>query len=1294
MGSKDPFSEERPVKETHVDIPNTISEAKEKQIVSSLNREELEDRYLRMRDEHTNLKKTSHKQEEKMKQMATKLLKISKDRRKIQEGGPANIIELQEKIEELQSKVFTLENANVLLKNKLEVNRQQLETHGKKATPYDHIQSRINTGPASKRPNTAALREKRIKDQIRVHGSPPPPKDMLHGSPRSHSSPHSYIPPPILPQPRYGHSLLEESRLENQDLNNIVTNLQNQLQEYEDKVIFLEEMLYKKELKHEEEIQKLRSSENKNQKTVIKENVELIKLQREVKEKIATLQNLQSKYGNLEEMMNKVKVSHDQVLEEMESLTSKLKNEQLKNTMLQNELNQGNISKKTLDQKEEQINDLKAEVQLLKEAHEKLLHSTFDLEKDREFRSKEKQYQIKIAQLEATIKCDVSEKNEIIDKLTSERDISELSKRQLRDLQVKYFELQENYNNLMEKMKFFSNESSVDFNEIQEALFLIKTRKEKESQDLLFLDKAENQIDKDLRKEIQQLNVSHAETIRELEKTRSMLVLQHNINKDYQKEVEITTKKMEELKRECDIRVKEYAELLDIRAARIKKLESQLKDIAYGTKQYKIKKDDTLLDEDDDDGDAEFQLERGENIFEIHFGKAYITKDGLKEFNGSEPSTFLSYEFFEHELQTTPLAFGINVDFNHTSTYKVKVDDFFLHYLQKEPMLVEFHQAFGIEYRTIAKSSIQFKELLDRSYGRLHGTISCRDVERNKEIAIVEFWIRLRVPMEQALRLYKERTKALGYITSKELDQLENPTNQSLRDSSINELLITIKQCQQLIPKNKDVQPSSYCVYKFFDFADHDTDIVSHSNSPQFHDSRIFPVPMTEELDNYLKNSSLEVYVFDDLDTDLTSYIGLASIPLITLTQDKPLKGKFELTSGVDGSLTGIIEVSLSWQYTYLPASAKKARTYPQPIDTRTDRIMDLSSQSQVHKSVMVPMVTSGKLFEPQVSKPDNDMDSEVKPTSDHKPLSAKFNKEPPSKERHVSIKKFSVADIKDDETQFTANSDDTTLNKSQLKTMNIDELSSKSVVQLNKSDKISNKIEDEHTANAETLNMADTMFEESGSDSDVVMVSARLVKSIIENQISDETEDTEDDAVVASSLINDRKKSLTPVSPTIVVEILSLTLFEDAALLNMENIQQLFISYKFLDYDPEELETPMSLPKPKANRPISFNFRKVFRFDENSKSVQHLIHLLMPEHPNEGRLFFTVVSDPAGDSDGDCEDVGIAYVDLVEILRNGKDIIEEDINIYDLIGDKSAIIGSLTVTVEALNMLKSLYED
>ena len=45
----------------------------------------------------------------------------------------------------------------------------------------------------------------------------------------------------------------------------------------------------------------------------------------------------------------------------------------------------------------------------------------------------------------------------------------------------------------------------------------------------------------DAQKRIQELQISHADTINELEKTRNMLVLQHKINKDYQTEVKITS---------------------------------------------------------------------------------------------------------------------------------------------------------------------------------------------------------------------------------------------------------------------------------------------------------------------------------------------------------------------------------------------------------------------------------------------------------------------------------------------------------------------------------------------------------------------------------------------------------------------------------------------------------------------------------------------------------------------------------------------------------------------------------
>ena len=49
------------------------------------------------------------------------------------------------------------------------------------------------------------------------------------------------------------------------------------------------------------------------------------------------------------------------------------------------------------------------------------------------------------------------------------------------------------------------------------------------------------------------------------------------------------------------------------------------------------------------------------------------------------------------------------------------------------------------------------------------------------------------------------------------------------------------------------IQPCPYAVYRFFDFADHDTDIVRSTNTPEFNDVKTFPVPMTTELDTYLR---------------------------------------------------------------------------------------------------------------------------------------------------------------------------------------------------------------------------------------------------------------------------------------------------------------------------------------------------------------------------------------------------------------------------------------------------------
>uniref|UniRef100_A0A4W5N811 Uncharacterized protein n=1 Tax=Hucho hucho TaxID=62062 RepID=A0A4W5N811_9TELE len=117
---------------------------------------------------------------------------------------------------------------------------------------------------------------------------------------------------------------------------------------------------------------------------------------------------------------------------------------------------------------------------------------------------------------------------------------------------------------------------------------------------------------------MRELQATHTETIQEQEKTRNMLIIQHKINKDYQAELEAVTRKMNDSKLEYELKLESLAQLLDMRAVKINKLEAQLKDIAYGTKPNTT--DDNVAEE----FDKTIHLERGENLLEIHIGTATV----------------------------------------------------------------------------------------------------------------------------------------------------------------------------------------------------------------------------------------------------------------------------------------------------------------------------------------------------------------------------------------------------------------------------------------------------------------------------------------------------------------------------------------------------------------------------------------------------------------------------------------------------------------------------------------------
>lgn len=117
-------------------------------------------------------------------------------------------------------------------------------------------------------------------------------------------------------------------------------------------------------------------------------------------------------------------------------------------------------------------------------------------------------------------------------------------------------------------------------------------------------------------------------------------------------------------------------------------------------------------------------------------------------------------------------------------------------------------------------------------------------------------------------------------------------SSSSSTDGNLNELYITVKCCSHLQSRASHLQPHPYVVYKFFDFADHDTAIIPSSNDPEFDDHMCYPVPMTMDLDRYLKSEPLSFYVFDDNDMEENSYLGKVNVPLISLAHDRCISGK------------------------------------------------------------------------------------------------------------------------------------------------------------------------------------------------------------------------------------------------------------------------------------------------------------------------------------------------------------------------------------------------------------------
>ncbi|XP_014798044.1 PREDICTED: protein fantom isoform X1 [Calidris pugnax] len=1234
--------------------------ARARQSVSRISREELEDRFLRLRDENISLKQHANKQEEKIKRMATKLIRLVNDKKRSDQvgGGPKRLgqaVELEEMIERLQERVRELEKQNESLRSKLISTKQQLQIQGHGPCPYSYVQSRVNTGlrKASEAAGTLEHAKKGMRFQ-----------DLEVRSPN-------------LVLPRDGQSLLEDARAEIKNLEAVVESQREHIEELEHAKEILASQLRRKGKEIEESVLRLKEQETTSQRLNIRDNVEMIKVRKQLAEKSNALSAMEAKFQHLQENQKNLKMSHDALIAKSDELNLQLKEERLKCLHLEKELQSVTISNRRTEELQERINDLEKEKELLKENYDKLYNSVFSMTHEQEWILKEQQLKQQIAELETAIKFDLADKNEILDKIKVERDEKEKLMQENKDLQLCYLEHKQQLDELKNHVKLLTEESDIDVAELNEALLHLKVQKQQKNGDLISLEKVEDDIHKDLEHSMRELQLTHAETVQELEKTRNMLIVQHKINKGYQAEVEAVTQKMEHLQKDYELKLEQYVRLLDIRAARIRKLEAQLSDIVYGTTPHKSRPE-VLPGDPVDEFDETLHLRRGENLFEIHIGKVIFSSGAMHAFGDHEPATFCTYAFYDFELQITPIVYGRTPSYDFTSQYVVQADNCFLQYVQQSTITLEVHHAYGTEYETLAECQLKFHEILENN-GKIHSTANLVGVKENiQNYGRLEYWIRLRVPMDQAIHLYKERSKALGYITSG-LREREQPSQQQIprtaqvstsTDGNLNELHITIKCCNNLQSRKKHLQPNPYVVYKFFDFADHDTPIIPSSNNPQIDDHMCFQVPMNADLDRYLKSESLSFYVFDDGETEEGAYVGKANVPLISLAHDRSISGTFELTDP-GRRATGTITVELKWKFAYQPPSGSTMGE-------------DLGDYIQNEKSMATKLLPEEKTqtaalspsFTPSVTKPT-----------------------PKPRQRIAQAdKKVSFPDLSAIQMAGSAVENNMELAE-KTKTSRVPNVSEQMV----------REVKAERLADEKVKGMAEEIQPEKG---DLSHLSEGQLADQSSGTSGDETEITEelepedqddrqendaiesvitdsDDCIISSPV----SKYIKQASEKIRIEIISFSLTE-SRIASDETIQQLFVECRLYNLVAEE--TPLSLPKPTSGQRIHYNYSSVVHVDKanNGARREYLKLMLLKPDLHSDSLRFTVVSDPPEDEqDLECEDIGFAYVSLREIFQKQRDIIEQDIDVFDA-QDDSAVIGKLKVSVEALHALRAVYQE
>ncbi|KAG8596372.1 hypothetical protein GDO81_001875 [Engystomops pustulosus] len=880
--------------------------------ISLISREELEDTFLRLHEENLLLKDYARKQEDKIKRMATKLLRLTSDLGKQGEKKVPGVrrdgrdLEAEEMIEDLQERVRDLERRNEALRHRVSTYKQRLQfQNGCRHCPYSTVTARTDSGVRK-----ATVLPEKYKKGLVVQGP-----DIGH----PHATSDFCV-----------DTLSEEARAEIERLFQIIGKQHSNVEDRSTSLFKNIVTNKPKELGTEMILALQQMQQVEDQRTTIQENVTNIRLQKELREKSTSLcalreqfQQLKESYETeLQEKQRSMTLSHKAVLTQLEDLSLQLKEERGK--VLALEIDQQNITnlQKSLLEFQDRVSDLEKEKVLLKENYEKLMKSSLDTGHVNSWKVTEVELKSQITNLEGQIQCHVIDLEQSKELLHQEKEQNDHLRQVISQLQSQLLEKMQEIHHLQDKVSDLlilttvknvpqeensksqntkstkvediermtkGNDLQVDHREKKEEKYnqiQHDTQSGMECSDVRWED--EERKDMEEKRRMREMEAAHAETIMELEKTREMLSLQHKINNDYQEELKAIKLRLECESREKEEKLRHYEATVLQRNSRVQMLEAQLKDIAYGTFPLRVNTEDSPCSEVGISPPP--SLHHGETLFEVHIGDICLTPYGIHLMEDPQPITFCIYSLYDFETHATPVVAGMKPEYNFTSRYAVTPDPEFLRYLRVGTLTVELYQVKGVDHCELARARLKLEAALE-SKDRVYSTAILTD-KAGETIGELSYWLRLHGPLTRVQCLQRQRNKAHGYLSTHRRGNIEKVWKSPLSSGLQNELIFKIWGCRSLKASHLGHQPSPYIVYRFYHYPDHTTPIIPCSNNPQFGYEAVYPLQLTMDLERYLQQERLCIYVFDDEETQPGVYLGKAEVPLLRLSQGNSVQGE------------------------------------------------------------------------------------------------------------------------------------------------------------------------------------------------------------------------------------------------------------------------------------------------------------------------------------------------------------------------------------------------------------------